>query len=169
MKLYAYGPKFFKSGWNVFDLIIVAVSAFSMHSYLIILRTFRVFRLLRYMERFSRLRTIINTFLLLVPNFIAMTFVFFIFFYVFSIMAVSLYGDTFTRFETLGEASLTLLQVFTLDGWIENILRPVMFVHPNAWMFFVSFVFISFLTIVSFFMSVFAEISLKKYKPKERL
>ena len=88
MKLYAYGKGFFKSGWNVFDLIVVAVSSVPFASYFIVLRTFRLFRSLKYVNKFSRLKSIINTFIALLPIFVAMLAVFVIFFYVFAIMAV---------------------------------------------------------------------------------
>ena len=76
MKLYAYGKGFFKSGWNVFDLIVVAVSSVPFASYFIVLRTFRLFRSLKYVNKFSRLKSIINTFIALLPIFVAMLAVF---------------------------------------------------------------------------------------------
>ena len=47
LKLYVYGHKFFNSKWNVFDFTVIAVSSFSFASYFIVLRTFRLFRLLK--------------------------------------------------------------------------------------------------------------------------
>ena len=158
MKLYAYGKGFFKSGWNVFDLIVVAVSSGPFASYFIVLRTFRLFRSLKYVNKFSRLKSIINTFIALLPIFVAMLAVFVIFFYVFAIMAVCLFGDIFVEFATLGDSLFTLLQVFTLDGWASNIARPVMSVFPHSWLFFVSFVFISFLIVISFLLSAVGEV-----------
>ncbi len=158
MKLYAYGLSFFKKGWNVFDFAVVAVSSIPFANYFIILRTFRLFRSLKYINRFSRLKNMVNTCITLLPNFLAMLAVFVVFFYVFSIMSVYLYGGVFVEFSTLSHAMFTLLQVFTLDGWASNIARPVMSVFPNAWVFFVSFVFVSFLIVVSFVLSAFAEI-----------
>ena len=153
MKIYAEGRNFFKNGWNIFDFVIVAVSSVPLASAFIILRTFRLFRLLKYINRFSHLKDIVNTFTALLPNFVAMILVFAVFFYVFAIMAVSLYGDVFREFSTLGAALFTLLQTFTLDGWAGNIARPVMDIFPNAWVFFVSFILISFLIVISFLMS----------------
>jgi len=108
----------------------------------------------------------VNTFILLLPNFLAMLSVFMVFFYVFSIIAVYLYGGVFVEFSTLSHSMFTLLQVFTLDGWASNIARPVMSVFPNAWMFFVSFVFVCFLIIFSFVLSAFADLSSKGVNKK---
>ena len=72
IKMYAYGPRFFKSGWNVFDLVVITVSSLPVASCLIVLRTFRLFRLLRYVNRFKPMKNIINIFLMILPNFAAM-------------------------------------------------------------------------------------------------
>ena len=169
MKIYAYGKGFFKNGWNVFDFVIVAISSVPFASYFIVLRTFRLFRSLKYVEKFSRLKFIINTFIALLPIFGAMLAVFAIFFYVFSIIAVCLFGDIFVEFASLGDSMFTLLQVFSLDGWAASIARPVMSVFPHSWIFFVSFLFISFLIILSFVLSAIGEVVRREFQPKSRL
>lgn len=169
MKIFAFGKKFFKSGWNVFDFAVIAISSVPFASWFIIFRTFRLFRLLRYVNKFTRLKQMINTFLALLPNFIAMLLVMAVFFYVFAIMAVCLFGDVFIEFSDLGSSLFALLQVVTLDGWASNIARPVMAVFPHSWLFFVSFVFISFLITVSFLMSVVSEVVRRAFNLKSRL
>lgn len=62
MKIFAFGKKFFKSGWNVFDFAVIAISSVPFASWFIIFRTFRLFRLLRYVNKFTRLKQMINTF-----------------------------------------------------------------------------------------------------------
>ena len=169
MKIFAFGKKFFKSGWNVFDFAVIAISSVPFASWFIIFRTFRLFRLLRYVNKFTRLKQMINTFLALLPNFMAMLLVMAVFFYVFAIIAVTLYGDVFIEFSDLGTSLFDLLQVITLDGWASNIARPVMAVFPHSWLFFVSFVFISFLITVSFLMSVVSEVVRRAFNLKSRL
>ncbi len=169
MKIFAFGKKFFKSGWNVFDFAVIAISSVPFASWFIIFRTFRLFRLLRYVNKFTRLKQMINTFLTLLPNFMAMLLVMAVFFYVFAIMAVCLFGDVFIEFSDLGSSLFALLQVITLDGWASNIARPVMAVFPHSWLFFVSFVFISFLITVSFLMSVVSEVVRRAFNLKSRL
>ena len=169
MKIFAFGKKFFKSGWNVFDFAVIAISSVPFASWFIIFRTFRLFRLLRYVNKFTRLKQMINTFLALLPNFMATLLVMAVFFYVFAIMAVCLFGDVFIEFSDLGSSLFALLQVVTLDGWASNIARPVMAVFPHSWLFFVSFVFISFLITVSFLMSVVSEVVRRAFNLKSRL
>lgn len=158
LKLYVYGTKFFDSRWNIFDFSVIAISSFSFASYFIVLRTFRLFRLLKYINRFSKLRRILEVFGALLPNFFAVLLAFSVFLYVFAIVAVSLFGGTFVEFSSLSGALFALLQVFTLDGWASNIAEPVMEVFPHSWIFFLVFLLVSFLLMISFVMSVIDEI-----------
>lgn len=158
LKLYAYKEKFFSSKWNVFDLSVITISSFSYASYFIVLRTFRLFRFFKYINRFSQLNRILNVLTALLPNFVAIMLVFAVFLYVFSIVAFSLFGETFVEFSTLGNSLFSMLQVFTLDGWASEIARPVMSIYPHAWIFFMVYLLISCLIVLSFVMSVIDEI-----------
>ncbi len=164
LKLYVYSSDFFKSRWNIFDFIVITISSFSFASYFIILRTFRLFRILKYINRFSKLKRIMHIFSTLLPNFLAITLVFGVFLYVFAIIAVSLYGSVFIEFSTLSDSVFSLIQIFTLDGWASSIARPIMDEFPHSWLFFTSFLLISFLLVISFLMSVIDEIIKKDLK-----
>jgi len=169
IKMYAYGPKFFKSGWNVFDLTVITISALPMAGYLILLRTFRLFRLLKYVNQFKHMRNVINTFIDIIPSFAATSLVFGVFLYIFSVMAVSLFGDVFVTFSSIGSSSLAMLQVFTLDGWMNDIVHPVMTVYPYAWVFFLSFIMLSFLLMVSFLLNVIGIMTKREFRPHSYL
>ena len=158
LKILALKKKFFTSGWNVFDLCIVVISSLPFMSAFIVLRTFRLFRLLKYVDRFSKMNNLVRVFLDLLPSFFSFLAIFAVFFYVFAIIAVSLYGETFAAFGSLGAAMFTLLQVFTLDGWASAIARPVMLVYPHAWIFFSSVLLFSFLLVVSFVVSAIRQV-----------
>ena len=158
LKIYALKKKFFTSGWNIFDLIVVIVSSIPEASSFIVLRTFRLFRLLKYVHRFSKMNNLVEVIITLLPTFLSFLSIFLIFSYVFAIMAVSLFGDVFTAFSTLGSSMFTLLQGFTLDGWASSIARPVMVVFPHAWIYFVSLVVLAFLIVISFIVSAVSQI-----------
>ena len=164
LKIYVYALKFFKSKWNLFDFTVIFLSAFSFANYFIVLRTFRLFRLFKYFNKFSKIKKILSIFGVLLPNFVAINLLFGVFLYVFAIMATSIFGNMFIEFSSLGNSVLTLIQIFTLDGWASEIANPVMRMFPHSWIFFVSFLLISFLLIVSFLTSVFDEIIKKDTK-----
>lgn len=169
MKMYAYGPKFFKSGWNVFDLMIITISSLPGSGYLIILRTFRLFRLLKYIGKFRKLRNLVNIMLLIIPNLLAMCAIMTVLIYVFGVMGVALFGGEVGAFENLGSSMFSMLQIFSLDGWASTIARPVMRVYPYAWIFFMSFVMLSFWLIISFVLSVLTMLVQREFKVKSRL
>ena len=157
MRIYGGGKKFFKSGWNVFDFLIVAISSFPFMGAFIILRTFRLFRLLKYVNRLEPMHKVVESFLTLLPVFGGFVGIFAVFFYVFAIIGVSLFGEVFADFENLGSAMFILLQSFTLDGWASEIARPVMEVFPDAWIYFVCLVAVSFLLVSSFLVTAISQ------------
>ena len=159
LKIYALKKKFFASGWNWFDLIIVIVSSIPEASSFIVLRTFRLFRLFKYVQRFSKLHNLVEVFISLLPTFASFVVVFIIFSYVFAIIGVSLFGEVFVDFSSLGVSLFTLLQGFTLDGWASTIARPVMTIFPHAWIYFVSLIVFAFLIVVSFVISALCQIN----------
>ena len=158
LKIYAMRFKFFKSGWNVFDLLIVTVSSVPLTSAFIVLRTFRIFRMFRYIHRWPLLGDIIDAFIALVPAILGLGVVSVIFFYVFAIISVSLYGDVFVEYSVLTTAMLMTLETFSVDGWLSVIATKVMAVFPHAWMFFVIQSLSAFLLLVSFFATAIAEV-----------
>lgn len=159
MKIYVYKKEFFKSGWNIFDFVIVAISSVPFASAFIVLRTFRVFRLLKYLDRFKSLNDIVEIFIKLLPAFASLMGILVIFFYSFAVIGVSLYGAIFANFADLGSALFVLIQAFTLDGWASTIARPVMSVYPDAWLYFTSFILLSFLVVTSFIMTAIVRVA----------
>ncbi len=169
IKMYAYGPRFFKSGWNVFDFSVIAISSLPGTDYLVILRTFRLFRLLKYVSKFSKLKNLVNIMLLIIPNMLAMCAILTVFVYVFGVMGVVLFGEDVSAFSNLGSSMFSMVQAFTLDGWASTIVRPVMRIYPYAWIFFMGFVVLSFWLIISFVLSVLTMLVKKDFRVKSRL
>lgn len=159
MKIYVYKKSFFKSGWNMFDFVIVAISSVPFASAFIVLRTFRVFRLFKYLDRFKSLNDIVEIFIKLMPAFLSLMGILIIFFYSFAVIGVSLYGNAFANFADLGSALFVLIQAFTLDGWASTIARPVMSIYPDAWLYFTSFILLSFLVVTSFIMTAIVTVA----------
>ena len=76
-------------------------------------------------------------------------------FYVFAVIATNLFGDSHPQwFGSLGESLYTLFQIMTLESWSMGIVRPVMEVHPQAWMFFVTFILIATFTMLNLFIAI---------------
>lgn len=150
LKIFALKKKFFKSGWNIFDLTIVVISSTPYLSSLIVFRTFRLFRLFKYVSKFAKMDKLIKIFLELLPLFFAFLGIFVVSFYVFAILAVNFYGNSFAMFADLGIAMYSLIKLFLVEGWMGIVARQVIAIYPEAWVYFGSVALFSFLFVVSF-------------------
>jgi voltage-gated sodium channel len=76
-------------------------------------------------------------------------------YYVFAVIATKLFGANFPQwFGSIGESLYSLFQIMTLESWSMGIVRPVMEVHPNAWIFFVIFILIATFTMLNLFIAI---------------
>jgi voltage-gated sodium channel len=155
IKIVAYGISFFRSPWNVFDLLIVGISVVPAGENLTVLRGLRVIRALRILSAVPQLRGVIKALLDALPGMGAVILLLTIVFYVFGVMATLLYGETFPQwFGTLGESLYTLFQIMTLESWSMGIVRPVMETHPNSWAFFVPFIVVTAFAVLNLFIGL---------------
>jgi voltage-gated sodium channel len=71
------------------------------------------------------------------------------------VIATKLFGANFPQwFGTIGESLYSLFQIMTLESWSMGIVRPVMELHPNAWLFFVIFILIATFTMLNLFIAI---------------
>lgn len=104
------------------------------------------------------MRTIIGALLGVIPGIASVSMVLMLFFYVFAIMATNLYAQTFPQwFGTLGQSMYTLFQVMTLESWSMGIARPIMEIHPYAWIFFVIYILIVTFIMVNLFIGLIVD------------
>ena len=76
-------------------------------------------------------------------------------FYVFAVIATGLFAESFPQwFGSLGASMYTLFQVMTLESWSMGIARPVMELHPYAWIFFIPFILLATFTVLNLFIAV---------------
>jgi voltage-gated sodium channel len=155
IKFYAYRGQFWKSGWNVFDLLVVAVALAPGAGAWSVLRSLRVLRVLRLLTVIPSLRKVVAAFLHSIPGLAGVCAVMAIFFYTAGVLATRLFGETHPDwFGSLGKSLYTLFQIMTLESWSMGIVRPVMESHPLAWAFFVPFIIIATFTILNLFIGI---------------
>jgi len=154
-KLVAFGPRFFRSGWNVMDFLVVAISLVPAAGPLAILRSLRILRVLRLLSTVRRLRQLTESLLSAIPSIGWITFMLGLVFYVFAVIGTELFGGRFPEwFGNIGASMYTLFQVMTLESWSMGIARPVMDAYPFAWLYFVPFILISAFTILNLFIGI---------------
>jgi len=158
MRIAVHKLNFFKDPWSLFDFFVVAISLVPASDNLSILRVLRVLRLFRLLTIVPQMKTIIAALLGVIPGIFSVSLVLMLFFYVFAIMATGMFGETFPQwFGTLGESTYTLFQIMTLESWSMGIARPVMEIHPHAWVFFVIYILIVTFVMVNLFIGLIVD------------
>ena len=149
-KLYARRLAFFRSGWNIFDFVIVAISLMPSADGLSVLRALRILRALRLVSVVPSLRRVVEGFVTALPGMGSVFVLMALIFYIGAVMATKLFGASFPEwFGTLGGSAYTLFQVMTLESWSMGIVRPVMETYPYAWAFFVPFIMMTTFAVVN--------------------
>jgi len=143
LRIYVYRISFFKDPWSLFDFFVVAISLVPTSGGFEILRTLRVLRLFRLVTAVPQMKKIVAAIVSVIPGMLSVIALMTLFFYISAIMSTQLFSEKFPEwFGTLGESFYTLFQIMTLESWSMGIVRPVMEVHPYAWVFFVPFIFV---------------------------
>lgn len=152
------GINLFFDGWLVFDFGVVMISWIGellSGNQLHILRSIRITRALRLVNRISTLKILVSTLLESLPSMYTITFLLVLINYIFGVIVTDLYknlhdtadehgiGEEFLdHFRNLWRSMFTLFQMATLDGWAE-ICRELMKFHPQIWVLIISYIVIS--------------------------
>ena len=163
IKLVAYRQRFFRDPWNWFDLVVVIIALVPASDSLKVLRALRVLRVLRLVAAIPAMRLVVSGLFRALPGMGSAALLLLLIHYVFAVIGVQLYGGTvyggygdtgYDYFADLGRALYTLFQIMTLESWSHGIVRPIMDVHPNSWIFFVLFVVISAFAALNLFIGI---------------
>ena len=150
LKLFARGFAFFRSGWSVFDFVIVGISIMPGAQGFSVLRALRILRVLRVISVAPSLRRVVEGFVRAVPGMGSVFLLMGVIFYIGSVMATKLFGQSFPEwFGTIGHSAYSLFQIMTLESWSMGIVRPVMQQFPYAWAFFVPFIMVTTFAVVN--------------------
>ena len=155
LKLFVYRLRFFRSGWNLFDFTIVAITLAPTGEGLQVLRSLRILRALRLVSVVPSMRKVVNALLRAIPGMSSVLTLLLLVFYVAAVMTTKLFGASFPEwFGTIGASFYTLFQVMTLESWSMGIVRPVMEAYPYAWIFFVLFILFFVLFVIFIYIEV---------------
>lgn len=155
LKLIAFGPRFFRSGWNLFDFFIVAIALVPAAGPFEILRALRILRVLRLLSQIPKLRAIIEALLRAMPGIGWTALLLVLVFYIFAVMGTMLFREEFPQYwGNLGLSLFSLFQIMTLESWSTGVARPMMEVYPLIWVYFVPFILISSFMVLNLFIAI---------------
>jgi voltage-gated sodium channel len=141
LKIYAFGGRFLRSGWNIFDFVVVAIALTPDAGGLSVLRALRILRVFRVISVAPSLRRVVEGLVRSLPGMGSVFLLLGMIFYIGAVMATKLFGGTFDEwFGSIGRSAYSLFQIMTLESWSMGIVRPVMKEYPYAWAFFVPFI-----------------------------
>lgn len=162
LKLFAYRWHFFKSGWNVFDFVIVAIAWIPASGPLSVLRAFRILRILRLLSVVPQMRRVISALAHSIPGMSSVIGVLILIFYVCAVLATKLFGqypDPSMQewFGTISASGYTLFQIMTLESWSMGIVRPTMEIFPWAGIFFIPFIIVTSFAVLNLFIGIIVD------------
>jgi len=146
---------FFRDPWSLFDFTIVAIALVPASGAFSVLRALRILRVLRMITLVPSLRRVVGALISALPGMGSISLLLGLIFYVASVMATKLFGGDFPQwFGSIPASAYSLFQIMTLESWSMGIVRPVMEVHPYAWMFFVPFILCTTFTMLNLFIGI---------------
>jgi len=151
---------FFKSPWNIFDFIIVAVSLIPIESLdsILLARLVRVFRLLRLVSFIPQFRILIESFIVAIPRVGYILLFMFVEFYIFAAIGSILFSEISPmHWGNVGLAMLTLFQTATLEGW-PDLMYQSLEVQSFSWIFFVVFIVLNSLVFMNMIIGVIIDV-----------
>lgn len=133
----------------------MAVSLLPNSGSLSVLRSLRILRALRLFSSVPALRRVVGALVSALPGMGSIAVVLGVLFYVSAVLSTKLFAAAFPEwFGHLPASLYTLFQIMTLEGWSDGIVRPVLKVHPWAWIFFLPFIVITSFAVLNLFIGV---------------
>ena len=169
IKLFVYRLNFFKSGWNIFDTIIVLVSLIPIpnNSSFLLFRLLRVFRVLRVISIIPELKLIIESLIGSLKRVFYVSLLLFIILYIYATIGSIVFSDNIpSRWSDVGVSMITLFQVLTLSSW-EQVMLPLQAVHWWAWIYFFSFIIVCAITMLNLLIAILVDVVVNQNDKKE--
>jgi len=156
VRMISYGSKpwnFFKTGWDVFDFIIIGLSPFLANQTLI-LRLLRIFRLIRIFRFLPEVRVLTRSITRSLPPLMSMSVLIFLALFIYGMAGVYLFGDEMP--EQWGDITAALTSLFILLTLEEFAIYLVdgLAVSPWALPYYISYVFVIVFTILNVLIGV---------------
>ncbi len=161
LKMFALAPRpdrYFRSGWNIFDFLVIVASLIpASGGFAAVARLARLARLMRVLRLISavpELRLIVATLVRSIPSMLNIVALMSLVVYIYAIIGYQLFNaHDPDRWGNLGAALLTLFQIVTLEDWV-SIMDTATELYPLAWLYFVSFVILGTFIVINLFIAV---------------
>lgn len=156
LEFLAQGPRrYFSSGWNIFDVIVVGLSYIAVSPAISALRTLRVVRVFRLVSAVPQMRRVVEALFGAMPGILASFAILAVVFYIAAVMGTTLFHSD-PGFHDLGAALVSLFALSQFDGWGDTIAR-LQAQNPYAWIYVIGFTIIAAFAVLNLFIGVIVE------------
>jgi voltage-gated sodium channel len=146
---------FFRDPWSLFDFVVIGIALVPATENFTVLRALRILRVLRLITAIPTLKRVVAGLLASLPGMGSILFLIGLIYYMFSVMGTKLFGATNPElFGTLGRTLYTLFTVMTLEGWTNDVAKPVMEHHPYGWIYLFAFIIVATFMVLNLFIGV---------------
>ncbi|MDH5360282.1 MAG: ion transporter [Gammaproteobacteria bacterium] len=151
---------FFKSGWNVFDFVIVVVSLLPINEseMALLARLLRIFRVLRLISIIPELRILMNALITAIPRMGYVVLLMFIIFYIYAAIGSFLFeAINPVLWDNVSISMLTLFRVATFEDWTD-VMYETMTIYPFSWIYYLSFIFLTAFVFLNMMIGIVLEV-----------
>ena len=158
IRITAYGGRpwrFFGSGWNVFDFVMVVPALLpGVRESTTALRVVRLLRVFRLVSALPEMRVLVQGLARSAAPLLSMGVLVLLLFYAYGMIGWILFSDHDPEhWSSLGQSMLTLFSVLTLEGWVE-IQETALKYNEWSWVYFVSFILVSSFVLINMVIAV---------------
>jgi voltage-gated sodium channel len=162
---------FFKSGWNIFDAVIVTISLIPIEDseLAIIGRLIRIFRVLRMVSIIPELRMLLNSLLKALPRLGYVVLLMFIIFYIYAAIGSTFFSEINpVLWGDIAVSLLTLFRVLPFEDWTD-VMYETMAVYGYSWIFYLSFIFFTAFAFLNMIIGIVVNVLEEEQKEQSRL
>ncbi len=155
---------FFKSGWNIFDLLIVTASLLPVegNDTVLLARLLRIFRVLRLISIIPELRMLITALVKSLPRMGYIVLLMFIIFYIYAAIGSVLFEHINPfLWGNISIAMLTLFRIATFEDWTD-VMYETMTEYPLSWIFYLTFIFLTAFVFLNMMIGVILDVMQKE-------
>lgn len=147
LRILSYGRQpwnFFRSGWNIFDFIVIGAALIpALRAQAEVIRLLRLARIVRLLRFLPDARVLIATMAKAIPSVFSMIVLVVLILFIYGMIGVTIFGEALpTEWGNIGSAMMTLFILLTLENF-PTYLDQAQEVTPFATIFFLSYVLIA--------------------------
>lgn len=163
--------QFFKSGWNIFDTIIVTISIIPIEDseLAVIGRLIRIFRVLRMVSIIPELRLLLNSLLKALPRLGYVALLMFIIFYIYAAIGSTFFAEINpVLWGDIARSLLTLFRVMTFEDWTD-VMYETMEIYGYSWIFYLTFIFFTAFAFLNMIIGIVVNVLEEEHQEQSRL